>query len=96
MVIGGLTGLDGSGFSGLPLVGTLANTFGTAVNCSVPLLGALGQIAAIFIGGGTIIPWGLMPVAAIADVNPLELARKNFVPVMIGFFFTFLTACLLI
>lgn len=96
MVIGGLTGLDGSGFSGLPLVGTLANTFGTAVNCSVPLLGALGQIAAIFIGGGTIIPWGLMPVAAIADVNPLELARKNFVPVMIGFSFTFLTACLLI
>lgn len=96
MVIGGLTGLDGSGFSGLPLVGTLANTFGTAVNCSVPLLGALGQIAAIFIGGGTIIPWGLMPVAAIADVNPLELARKNFVPVMIGFLFTFLTACLLI
>jgi len=96
MVIGGLTGLDGSGFSGLPLVGTLANTFGTAVNCSVPLLGALGQIAAIFIGGGTIIPWGLMPVAAIANVNPLELARKNFVPVMIGFFFTFLTACLLI
>lgn len=96
MVIGGLTGLDGSGFSGLPLVGTLANTFGTAVNCSVPLLGALGQIAAIFIGGGTIIPWGLMPVAAIADVNPLELARKNFVPVMIGFSFTFLTACLLL
>ncbi|MET0015818.1 citrate transporter [Oscillibacter sp.] len=96
MVIGGLTGLDGSGFSGLPLVGSLANTFGTAVDCSVPLLGALGQIAAIFIGGGTIIPWGLMPVAAIANVNPLELARKNFVPVMIGFFFTFLTACLLI
>ena len=96
MVIGGLTGLDGSGFSGLPLVGSLANTFGTAVNCSVPLLGALGQIAAIFIGGGTIIPWGLMPVAAIANVNPLELARKNFVPVMIGFLFTFLTACLLI
>ena len=96
MVIGGLTGLDGSGFSGLPLVRTLANTFGTAVNCSVPLLGALGQITAIFIGGGTIIPWGLMPVAAICNVNPLELARKNFVPVMIGFCCTFLTACLLL
>jgi len=96
MVIGGLTGLDGSGFSGLPLVGALANTFGTAVNCSVPLLGALGQITAIFVGGGTIIPWGLMPVAAISGVNPLELARKNFVPVMIGFFCTFLTACLML
>lgn len=96
MVIGGLTGLDGSGFSGLPLVGTLAGTFGAAVNCSVPLLGALGQIAAIFIGGGTIIPWGLMPVAAIAGVDPLELARKNMAPVMIGFLCTFLTACVLL
>ena len=96
MVIGGLTGLDGSGFSGLPLVGVLANTFGTAVNCSIPLLGALGQITAIFVGGGTLIPWGLMPVAAISGVDPLELARKNFIPVMIGFFCTFMTACLLL
>lgn len=30
LVIGGLTGLDGSGFSGLPLTGALARTFGTA------------------------------------------------------------------
>lgn len=93
MAVGALTGLDGSGFSGLPLTGSLARTFGTAVGASVPVLAALGQITAIFVGGGTIVPWGLIPVAAICDVSPLELARKNFLPVLIGFAFAFLAAC---
>ena len=96
MVVGALTGLDGSGFSGLPLTGALAHTFGTAVGASVPVLAALGQITAVFVGGGTIVPWGLIPVAAICDVSPLELARKNFVPVLIGFLCAFLTACCLL
>lgn len=96
MIVGALTGLDGSGFSGLPLTGALARTFGTAVGASVPVLAALGQITAVFVGGGTIVPWGLIPVAAICDVNPLELARKNFIPVLIGFFCAFLTACFLL
>lgn len=96
MAAGALTGLDGSGFSGLPLTGALANTFGTAVGASVPILASLGQIAAIFVGGGTIVPWGLIPVAAICNVSPLELARKNLVPVLIGFFCTFLAACFLL
>lgn len=51
MVVGGLTGLDGSGFSGLPLTGALARTFGTATGSSVPVMAALGQITAIFVGG---------------------------------------------
>ena len=55
MVVGGLTGLDGSGFSGLPLTGALARTFGTATGSSVPVMAALGQITAIFVGGGTIV-----------------------------------------
>lgn len=96
MVVGALTGLDGSGFSGLPLTGSLAHTFGLAVGASVPVLAALGQITAVFVGGGTIVPWGLIPVAAICDVSPLELARKNLLPVMIGFVCAFLTACLLL
>jgi len=96
LVIGGLTGLDGSGFSGLPLTGSLAHTFGTAVGASVPILATLGQISAIFVGGGTIVPWGLIPVAAICSVNPLELARKNLPPVMIGFLATFIAACFLL
>lgn len=96
MAVGAMTGLDGSGFSGLPLTGALARTFGTAVGTSVPVLAALGQITAVFVGGGTIVPWGLIPVAAICNVNPLELARKNLVPVLIGFFCAFLTACFLL
>lgn len=96
LIIGGLTGLDGSGFSGLPLTGALARTFGTATGSSIPVLAALGQISAVFIGGGCVVPWGLIPVAAICDVSPIELARKNMVPVFIGFACTFAVACLLL
>ena len=96
MAAGCLTGLDGSGFSGLPLTGALAGTLGSAVGASVPILATLGQITAIFVGGGTIVPWGLIPVAAICSVNPLELARKNLPPVLIGFAATFLVACFLL
>ncbi len=96
MVVGGPTGLDGSGFSGLPLTGALARTFGTATGSSVPVMAALGQITAIFVGGGTIVPWGLIPVAAICNVSPLELARKNLIPVCIGFACTFALACFML
>ena len=96
MVVGGLTGLDGSGFSGLPLTGALARTFGTATGSFVPVMAALGQITAIFVGGGTIVPWGLIPVAAICNVSPLELARKNLIPVCIGFACTFALACFML
>lgn len=96
MVVGGLTGLDGSGFSGLPLTGALARTFGTATGSSVPVMAALGQITAIFVGGGTIVPWGLIPVAALCNVSPLELARKNLIPVCIGFACTFALACFML
>ena len=96
LFIGCLTGLDGSGFSGLPLTGTLAQTFGAATQASVPILAALGQIGAIFVGGGTIVPWGLIPVAAICNVNPVELARKNLAPVLTGLFAAFLAACFML
>lgn len=96
MAVGSLTGLDGSGFSGLPLTGSLARTFGTAVGADVPVLASLGQITAIFIGGGTIVPWGLIPVAAICGVDPMELARKNIPPVIIGFLATFAVDCFLL
>ncbi len=96
MVIGAITGLDGSGFSGLPLTGSLSQTFAAATGGSTPIFAALGQITAVFVGGGTIVPWGLIPVAAICRVNPLELARKNMLPVLIGFVCTFITACFLL
>lgn len=96
LVVGGLTGLDGSGFSGLPLTGSLAATFGSATGASVPVLAVLGQISAVFVGGGTIVPWGLIPVAAICQVSPLELARKNLLPVFLGFAAIFLCACFIL
>jgi len=83
-IIGVITGLDGSGFSGLPLVGSLAQTFSTAAQVNKATLASLGQITTIWVGGGTLVPWGLIPVAAICGVEPFELARRNFWPVMMG------------
>ncbi|MDD2458075.1 MAG: hypothetical protein PHQ83_06190, partial [Eubacteriales bacterium] len=79
-----VTGLDGSGFSGLPLVGSLAQTFSVATGANISSLAALGQVVTIWVGGGTIIPWGVIPVAAICNVKPAELARKNLIPVLSG------------
>lgn len=95
-LIGGITGLDGSGFSGLPLVGSLAQTFSGAINISREGLAALGQITAIWVGGGTIIPWGVIPVAAICGVEPAELVRKNIIPVTVGFIATVIVAIVIL
>lgn len=84
VIIGGITGLDGSGFSGLPLVGSMALSFGQAVNLNVPVLAAIGQSGAQWIGGGTIIPWAVIPVAAMCGVDPGELARRNTIPVLVA------------
>lgn len=94
--IGGLTGLDGSGFAGLPLVGSLAQTFSGAISISKEGLGALGQITAVWVGGGTIIPWGVIPVAAICGVEPVELVRKNLIPVLVGFVATAIVAMIIL
>jgi hypothetical protein len=91
-----IVGLDGSGFSPLPLVGSVAATFGKAMEIDKATLAALGQIAGVWTGGGTIIPWGLIPVAAITGVNPIELARRNFVPVMLGLAATTIVAVFLL
>lgn len=95
LIIGAITGLDGSGFSGLPLVGSLARTFGTAANTDTGTLAALGQFASVWIGGGTVVPWGLIPVAAICGVEPFELARRNFYPVVIGLIVTTIVAIII-
>ncbi len=91
-IVGAITGLDGSGFSGMNLAGSIAKVFGTAVNISIPKLCALGQIAAIWVGGGTIIPWAVIPVAAITGIKPIDLARKNMIPVAIGLVVTTIVA----
>ncbi|AKA72266.1 hypothetical protein [Clostridium scatologenes] len=90
--ISALLGVGGSGFSGLPLIGTLAQVFSSSVNINKEGLAALGQIITIWVGGGTIIPWSLVPIAAICDVQPFELAKKNLIPVSIGIICTVITA----
>lgn len=95
LATGIIVGLDGSGFSPLPLVGAVAATFDKAIQLDKATLAALGQIAGVWTGGGTIIPWGLIPVAAITGVNPIDLARKNFIPVMLGFAATTVVAIFL-
>ncbi|KUO71606.1 MAG: hypothetical protein APF77_05150 [Clostridia bacterium BRH_c25] len=95
-VVGAITGLDGSGFSGISLVGSIAKLFSIAIGSGVATLTAMGQIAAIWVGGGTLIPWAVIPAAAICGVSPFELARRNLKPVAIGLIVTTIVAVFLI
>lgn len=85
LLVGIATGLDGSGFSGLPLTGALAGSFSPATGVSAETLAAIGQIGAIWTGGGTLIAWSsLIAVAGICRVSVIDLARKLMIPVVIG------------
>lgn len=95
-VVGAITGLDGSGFSGISLSGSIANLFSHAIGDGAATLTALGQISAIWVGGGTLVPWALIPAAAICNVDPFELARRNLLPVCIGLVVTTIVAMVLI
>lgn len=83
LIVGIITGLDGSGFSGLPLTASLAQALAPQ---SVEALAAIGQMGAVWSGGGTLTAWafGLVATAGVAGVNPMDLARKNFIPVICG------------
>jgi hypothetical protein len=95
-IVGAITGLDGSGFSGISLTGSIAKLFSTAIGYGTATLTALGQVAGIWVGGGTLIPWALLPAAAICNVNPFELARRNLKPVVIGLVITTIVAIFLL
>lgn len=95
-LVGAITGLDGSGFSGISLAGSIAHLFATAIGSGIATLTALGQIAAIWVGGGTLVPWALIPAAAICGVSPFELARRNLIPVIAGLIVTTIVAMFLI
>ncbi|WP_442599087.1 hypothetical protein [Neobacillus sp. D3-1R] len=94
--VGAITGLDGSGFSGISLAGSVANLFSHALGGGAATLTALGQISAIWVGGGTLVPWAIIPVAAICNVDVFELARRNLLPVVIGLVVTTIVAMFLI
>ncbi|MFC4768199.1 hypothetical protein [Effusibacillus consociatus] len=85
LIVGIITGLDGSGFSGLPLTGGLSGALAGSSRVDPATLAAIGQMGAVWTGGGTIIAWSsLVAVAGFAGVSVIELARKNFLPVMAG------------
>ncbi|MDC3412724.1 hypothetical protein NC797_04655 [Aquibacillus sp. 3ASR75-11] len=95
LIIGIITGLDGSGFSGLPLTGSLA---GALANGPIDpaTLAAIGQMGSIWTGGGTIVAWSsLVAVAGFCGVPVMELVRKNFLPVMLGLIVSTILAVLL-
>lgn len=89
-IVSTLVGVSGSGFGGIPLVGTLAKTFANSIDINIEKIAAFGQVITIWIGGGTIIPWSVVPVAAICEVKPFDLARKNLIPVIVGVIATFI------
>lgn len=91
-----ITGLDGSGFSGLPIVGSLAYTFSNIIDINMAGLAALGQIITVWVDGGTIIPWAVIPVAAICGVSASDLARKNLIPVLCGIGATIIVAMIIL
>lgn len=85
LLVGVITGLDGSGFAGLPLTGALSGAIGHSSHIDPSVLAALGQMGSVWSGGGALIAWSsLCAVAGFLNLSPMELARKNFLPVIIG------------
>jgi hypothetical protein len=85
LLVGMITGIDGSGFAGLPLTGTLSGALGPTVGMNVVTLCAVGQMGSVWTGGGTLIAWSsLIAVAGFARVPVLELVRVLLVPVIVG------------
>lgn len=85
LLIGMIAGLEGSGFSGLPLTGSLSGTLGPVVGLEPETLAAIGQMGNIWSGGGTLVAWSsLIAVAGFARVSVIELARMCFIPVVAG------------
>jgi hypothetical protein len=85
LIVGLIAGLEGSGFSGLPLTGSLAGSLAEGSGVSSPTLAAIGQMGNIWSGGGTLVAWSsLLAVAGFVRVPAVELARRCFMPVIAG------------
>ncbi|MDQ8033351.1 hypothetical protein CEG14_03195 [Bordetella genomosp. 1] len=85
LLVGIITGIDGSGFSGLPLTGALSGALGATSGVDAATLAAIGQMGAVWTGGGTLVAWSsLIAVAGFARVSVLDLVRRLFLPVVTG------------
>jgi hypothetical protein len=86
LLSGMVTGIDGSGFAGLPLTGAISGALGRAVNFDVSTLAAVGQMGSVWTGK-TLTAWSaLAAVAAFARVSVFDAVRKLFLPVVCGLF----------
>jgi hypothetical protein len=95
LIIGMMCGLEGSGFSGLPLTGSLAGALGPHAGMDPATLAAVGQMGSVWTGGGVLIAWSsLLVVAGVTRVPVIELARKCFLPVVAGLVLSTLVAAL--
>ena len=96
LIVGMITGIDGSGFAGLPLTGTLSGALGPAVGIDAATLAAVGQMGAVWTGGGTLIAWSsLIAVTGFARVPVLECVRILLVPVLTGLLVSTICAVML-
>jgi len=85
LLTGMVTGIDGSGFAGLPLTGSLAGALAPMAHMPPATLAAIGQMGAVWTGGGTLIAWSsLIAVTGFARVPVLEAVRALFLPVVCG------------
>jgi hypothetical protein len=85
VVIGMITALDGSGWAGLPLIGGLSSELAGHAGMNPVVLAAVGQNAAVWTGGGTLLTWSsLIAVASFARVPVIDLVRAMFIPVVTG------------
>jgi hypothetical protein len=95
LIVGMITGVDGSGFAGLPLTGSLAGALGPTVRFDVATLCAVGQMGTVWTGGGTLIAWSsLIAVAGFARVSVLDTVRALLLPVLTGLFVSTVCAVL--
>jgi hypothetical protein len=85
LLTGMVTGIDGSGFAGLPLTGSLSGALAPMAHMPAATLAAIGQMGAVWTGGGTLIAWSsLIAVTGFARVPVLEAVRALFLPVICG------------
>ncbi|RYG72470.1 hypothetical protein EU245_10295 [Lentibacillus lipolyticus] len=96
LILGMVSGLDGSGFSALPLIGSLSEALAASTGLDPTTLASIGQIGAIWVGGGTLIAWSpIIAIAGFAKISVIDLVRKSFIPVVTGLFITMIAALLL-
>ncbi|SCL32644.1 hypothetical protein GA0070624_4530 [Micromonospora rhizosphaerae] len=86
VLLAGMTvGLDGSGWAGLPLTGSLSEALSPHSGLDTATLAAIAQNGASWTGGGTLVIWSsLIAVATFCGVSVVDLARKLFLPVVTG------------